>query len=1271
MTTPPQPRPRAPSAPTDALALSRVFGYSCSASRNNAKYTECGAVIYPAGGTLVRVDLGSGAQSFGTAHAGFEICALAISLDKSIVATSDIGSDPQIALWSTSNIASGPSRIIRGPHSNAVTLLAFDDDKGERIASIGADSNHTVAVHDVSSGYLLFTSPTTKRKPLDLAFGRFGNEMAIVGVKHALFFTFTAGQVATRHASASFARVGRHGALQAFLCCAYLSGGNCIVGTADGHLFVFGGSSRELEKSIKAHDGFIYAMDTPWRRAKASNTSRGPSLVALVTGARDGDIRLWNDALEMVSKFDNHGAGPVRSVFISADLSRVLVGSQAATQLREFRASDGVPVSAPIAGGGAAAGELWGLASHPTLQRFAAASDEGALALWDAEARDVRAARLGGTLLAGACRALAYSPDGRLIAACLGGPRSSNATLSWARRRRDFEDGKIKKRGVDEDETSTVSANVRTDGLLQLLRAETGALVYEFTDVREWLRDVKFSPDGQTMVAGGTDGNVHVYGCDDHGQFSRKASLTLSKGAAVCTVDFTCDGRHIQASDDARALSYGDLHVGVVVRDPAILREAEWATWTSPFGWPVIGAHAIHARPEAGGYETTTTDAIDDARSVLNLTCLSRSNSARVIATGDYHGVLRMLRYPASNDEAAASKIGVAHVGVVRRLVWTAQDSHLITVGGLDRVICVWRYEPDFGDFDDDLCPSTEKDPRDYDDAIDADGGRAMAAAVERSSKATNFHVAASQSASDSQKNKPTAVAAWISALVPPSNLEQEDPGAPQISLRLECAHGQRSDDVRGLVGYNAQGGVVYACGGLGVVYDSRTHTQCFHFHHPEGGDPSCGDLHMDDDGVTSGLADISALSVSPDGHFAASGDQGKTPRVRVWDAMTGNTISVLPRHLRGGILVLSFSRDGRHLAAIGSDADHSYALYTTRSGGWEDATRVAAGSGTQSRVFCAAFVGREAYPFFVGSYDSVEFARPAASGGIRRRRGTFDGQRCPNVPILCVTKAHVVATDASQTSIIEPTMDLRNSQDTPTRRSLSDADADAAALTGSVSGSLYLWSGTEVAEHVLDAHDGPIYAVTTAYRRGAYATAGRDGAIKTWDARLQPMLSFRLSEASIPFLTPTAAAISFGGAHGTKILVLVRSGEMCELAINSGRVVLLTEAHARRKKQATEAHGLDVNPKYGDIYATSGDDGTVRAWSCASRRCVMRVTPDVLGGAAARCCSWAPDGIRLAVGLGGDPADKARDGTLIILNMKLEVSGSVERCDSSITREQ
>ena len=47
-----------------------------------------------------------------------------------------------------------------------------------------------------------------------------------------------------------------------------------------------------------------------------------------------------------------------------------------------------------------------------------------------------------------------------------------------------------------------------------------------------------------------------------------------------------------------------------------------------------------------------------------------------------------------------------------------------------------------------------------------------------------------------------------------------------------------------------------------------------------------------------------------------------------------------------------------------------------------------------------------------------------------------------------------------------------------------------------------------------------------------------------------------------------------------------------------------------------------------------------------------MRVLPDILGGAAARSCSWAPDGMHLAVGLGGDPLDKARDGTLVVLRI-------------------
>ena len=246
-------------------------------------------------------------------------------------------------------------------------------------------------------------------------------------MKHVLFFCFPSGSARGRHATCAKARLGRLGPLQAFLCCAHLPSGKLVVGTADGHLFLIDDHQRQLEKSVKAHDGFVYAIDAPWKSFGASSsnntTANKRSRVCLLTGSRDGCVKLWSEDLECLVQFDNKGCGPVRSVALSPCQQRVLVGSQSAASLREFRASDGAACGKALAGSGCAAGELWALAAHPHEQRVAIASDEGALTMWHLEQPNARDARCGATLLAGACRALAYSPDGKLLAAALGGPK--------------------------------------------------------------------------------------------------------------------------------------------------------------------------------------------------------------------------------------------------------------------------------------------------------------------------------------------------------------------------------------------------------------------------------------------------------------------------------------------------------------------------------------------------------------------------------------------------------------------------------------------------------------------------------------------------------------------------------------------------------------------------------------------------------------------------------------------------------------------------------
>ena len=102
---------------------------------------------------------------------------------------------------------------------------------------------------------------------------------------------------------------------------------------------------------------------------------------------------------------------------------------------------------------------------------------------------------------------------------------------------------------------------------------------------------------------------------------------------------------------------------------------------------------------------------------------------------------------------------------------------------------------------------------------------------------------------------------------------------------------------------------------------------------------------------------------------------------------------------------------------------------------------------------------------------------------------------------------------------------------------------------------------------------------------------------------KLEHQRSYGVHEASVPPLQTSIRAV-FGGMDKSetsivKILVSTASSECYELAKDSGSWTLISEGHYSTQQDgaSSELWGLAPHPTKPDIFATSGDDGTVRVW--------------------------------------------------------------------------
>jgi microtubule-associated protein-like 6 len=138
----------------------------------------------------------------------------------------------------------------------------------------------------------------------------------------------------------------------------------------------------------------------------------------------------------------------------------------------------------------------------------------------------------------------------------------------------------------------------------------------------------------------------------------------------VTHVDVSSDAQVVQSNCGAYELLYTGI-AGEQIRSATSLRDELWSTWTCVLGWPVQGIWPACA-------DGTDINAVD------------RSHSGSLLATADDLGKVKLFRFPCV-EKTAMSAAYDGHSSHVTNVRWSLSDSHLISLGGADNAVFIWR----------------------------------------------------------------------------------------------------------------------------------------------------------------------------------------------------------------------------------------------------------------------------------------------------------------------------------------------------------------------------------------------------------------------------------------------------------------------------------------------------------------------------------------------------------------------------------------------------
>jgi WD40 repeat protein/Ca2+-binding EF-hand superfamily protein len=756
--------------PDTNLELTHAFGYRCEYSRNNVRYVfadgddkeQPSLIVYTTAALGVIYNSKTRSQKFYEGH-NCEITCIAIHPSGQMVATGD--RDSAVHLWNASKLQC--LRIINVLVKQGVEFLAISP-SGDRIATVGCDSEHTIAMYDLlTTGEIISSSKglTTPNKVFGIAYSPDGTEVAMVGQHQVKFYMgVNTEQRAIRN---EVARIGKIGKKQTFYCVAFISGSEsaCVVGCASGEVYKFKGHSCVLVVQVHGVQEPVFSIHYSTQHS------------VLVTGSKDGTIKTLDNSLgevgsplDMSEDLDGDGKadnGSLDSAVISVEYcgSSFLVGTRGG-DIFEAKLPVGPqdPYSLSRVAWSHCGQSINGLAAHPTRDEFATVGSDKTLRVWNIRTK----AQVNIRKLPEVATAIVYSPLGNILAIGM------------------------------------------ADGTVALIEADQSFLrVYcTWKHCAKPISDLKFSPNTENFAVASRDSNVYLYSAlpTDKKRFRRMA-VCKGHSEAVTHIDFSSNSKYLQSNGEDLALLYWDMN-GSEIKHGTIIRDIVWSTITCVFGFTVKGIW-----PPRSSY--------------TEINCVSALPELGVVATGDHLGRVNLYRYPSFTNGALFQSY-VGHSSGTNGVKFSYNRRHLVSIGGSDKTILIWKHELEVEEDSDSEGTARLSGSGSSISSASSNFGERKQAAGEDGPVGGGFDDEGDDPwTQEDSKPALTDIRQWKSSLVEPTvAIHKEE--LTDCDFDLKWVHGYRCNNVCNNVFYSARSDIVYHAARVCIVYNRNAEQQRF-----------------------------------------------------------------------------------------------------------------------------------------------------------------------------------------------------------------------------------------------------------------------------------------------------------------------------------------------------------------------------------------------------------------------------------------------------------